>query len=206
MLRPQIGRSEVERILARVGAIPGGDSGAFKPGRLALLGIRGYYMDSMGERGKNDRGIYDDAIVAAFVRLGKVEKIWAFNANTDPSIHRKAIAVLRPGSWRYQIGIHGLAKPKSQQYRALVQAGAVTVDRDGIGADTGWFGINIHRGGETTTSSLGCQTIHPAQWDEFMRIVEAKRGKVTDSATREVTDQELIRYELVTEEFRRRLS
>jgi hypothetical protein len=29
---------------------------------LALLAVRGCFRDSMGEPGKNDRGIYDDAV------------------------------------------------------------------------------------------------------------------------------------------------
>ena len=37
--------------------------------------------------------------------------------------------------------------------------------------------INIHRGGNTTTSSEGCQTIPPRQWDTFIAQVDtlAKR-------------------------------
>ena len=135
---------------------------------VILVGKPGYYL-SMGKAGQNDRGIYDDAIFlispTAFV---------TFNANTDPSIFRPRIATLRPGKWLYKIGIHGLSKPKEQQYKALVQAAPVTVGRDGQGLDTGWFGINIHRGGRNSTSSLGCQTIPPDQWPEFIAIVEAE--------------------------------
>lgn len=135
--------------------------------RPALVGRRGYYRDTMGEKGKNDRNLYDDALW-----LVGPDVFRAFNANTDPSRRFPGVAVLRPGVWRYKPGIHGLSRPKSQQYPALVQASPVTVDRDEKGADTGWFGINIHRGGQyTSTSSLGCQTVHPSQWNEFYREV-----------------------------------
>lgn len=117
--------------------------------KVKLLGVRGYYQDTMGAVGKNDRGIYDDAIF-----LVTPTGYAAFNANTDPSVTRTGVAVLKPGLWLYKIGIHGLNKPKPKRYKALVQAAPVTVTRDGQGDDTGWFGINIHRGSETTTSSL----------------------------------------------------
>jgi hypothetical protein len=94
----------------------------------------------------------------------------AFNANCDPSRTERGIARLCVGRWKYRPGIHNLSKdPKEHpHYEALVQAGHVTVDRGAGNLDTGFFGINIHCGGNTTTSSLGCQTIPPAQWgDKF---------------------------------------
>ena len=59
----------------------------------------------------------------------------------------------------------------------------MTVLRDGRRRESGWFGINIHRGGHTTTSSLGCQTIHPPQWPAFIALVKQEmrresRGRI----------------------------
>lgn len=144
---------------------------------LMLLGCRGYYRDTLGAPGANDRGIYDDAI---FVISPNVYA--TFNANTDPSITRPNIAMLMNGVWRYKKGKHKINSPNG--YPALVQASAVTVLRDDNEdpgqepqVDTGWFGINIHKGGLNTTSSEGCQTIYPTQWDGFRELVyaEAKR-------------------------------
>lgn len=157
--RPRIGRNAIEQILhqAKVTEV------------VAIVGIRGYYRDSMGEPGVNDRGIYDDALTiispSAFV---------TFNGNVDPSVYRPAIAVLQPGVWRYKIGTHGLNKPASQRNKALVQAAPVTVLRDKGGFDTGMFGINIHRGSRSGTSSLGCQTIPPDQWPAFIALIESE--------------------------------
>lgn len=141
---------------------------------VALYFRRGYYLRTMGNPVRNDRGIYDDA---AFLVSPSAFLSW--NANTDPSIRREGIAVLRPGVWRYRIGIHGLSRPRRDQYEALVQAARVTVRRDGVGDDTGWFGINIHRGENSTTSSIGCLTIPPAQWPEFIGAVKREMRKYT---------------------------
>lgn len=136
-------------------------------GRVHLVGVRGYYLDSMGEAGKNDRGIYDDAIA-----IVSPEGIMTFNANCDPAVYRKGIANLVKGEWLYRIGIHNISKAKNRQYKALVQASSVTVHRDGVGLDSGMFGINIHRGDKFSVSSEGCQTIYPTQYLCFINTVE----------------------------------
>lgn len=134
---------------------------------VIVVGVRGYYRDSMGAKGKNDRGMYDDAVF-----IYTPDHFSSYNANTDPSRSGfnanvgKGYAVLDAGVWRYKIGQHGVSKGKP--YRACVQAQSVGVTRDGGKKETGWFGINIHRGGRNGTSSEGCQTIVPQQWEEFI--------------------------------------
>ncbi|WP_439471319.1 hypothetical protein [Brevundimonas sp.] len=168
--RPKLTRLELHAALvgrfgaAEVKRLGWGDT-------LIIVGVRGYYRDTMGVVGENDRGLYDDALF-----LVGPSEFEAFNGNTDPSKFRpgrgdgagKGMASLKPGIWpAFQFGKH------KQQYEALVQtAGKVTVVRDGLDGAyerTGYFGINIHRGGNTTTSSEGCQTIPPDQWPRFIQ-------------------------------------
>lgn len=157
---PQITR---EQLLARVPMLTREQTAG-----VFLVGIRGYYRDSMGRANVNDRGIYDDAMI-----LVGHNHFSTYNANTDPSASfKKHLATLRPGIWSYKLGIHGLNRPAAQRYQALVQAAVVTVDRDGEKSDTGFFGINIHRGSTNSTSSAGCQTIVPAQWPSFIAAVK----------------------------------
>lgn len=140
-----------------------------------VFGWRGYFLDSMGLAGHNDRAIYDDA---CFLWSPVPGASVAFNFNTDPSRFRagyghdedtKGMAVLKaPGVYSYKIGLH------KGEYKALVQAGPVDVIRDGNPPYPahGWFGINIHRGGVNGTSSLGCQTVPPSQWNDFIHTVQ----------------------------------
>lgn len=143
----------------------------------ALLGRRGYYRDSMGVSGRNDNGIYDDAIFLVSPNCYK-----AFNANTDPSKIHTGVATLRTGLWLYKVGTHGLSRPKEKRYTALVQAKEVWVDRAETPADFGFFGINIHKGSLNSTSSEGCQTIYPTQWNDFIASVQ-KELKAFDRLT-----------------------
>jgi hypothetical protein len=145
---------------------------------VVLVGVRGYYLNSMGRPGVNDFGVYDDALI--LVSSGG-ETYATFNANTDPSrlgynkAAGKQMAVLKPGLYHYKLGLHGITR--GNPYQALVQAGEVTVLR-GDKEEAGWFGVNIHRGSNNSTSSQGCVTLPPAQWPAFIALVkmELKRS------------------------------
>jgi len=133
---------------------------------VRVLGVRGYYKSTMGNPAKNDRGIFDDAIFIVAPDL-----FAAFNANTDPSLYRPGIATLvAPQMVLYAPGIHGISGKNPRP--AFRQQSRVTVMRDGNPApitDTAKapFWINIHDGGNNTTSSEGCQTIYKPQWENF---------------------------------------
>lgn len=152
--RPQLTRPTVEAMLHVAGV----------KDLVAVLAIRGYCLATMGDPKRNDRGIYDDAIfVVAPTVFG------AFNANTDPSVNRAGIASLCLGVHRYRPGNHGLSKPGGgyPAFRPATPGEQLPVTRDGVVNPKPGIAINIHRGSNSTTSSEGCQTIPPAQWDEF---------------------------------------
>ena len=146
---------------------------------LSVVGIRGYYLDSMGVKGENDRGMYDDAFF-----LISPDSFASFNANVDPSRVRngwgvgaqKGMASLKKGLYKaHTFGYH------KNLYLALVQRrGVVTVIRDGTPpySDTGYFGINIHKGPENSTGSLGCTTIPASQWGGFINLAKSEAIKI----------------------------
>lgn len=139
---------------------------------VCLVGIRGYYSETFQPSG-NNRGIYDDAMVLLSPSVHAT-----FNANTDPSIYRKGIAVLKTGVHRFRKGNHGISRPDGG-YPALRPANAkeelpVTRDKEG---DSMGIAINIHRGSYNSTSSAGCQTIYPSQWDGFINLVYTEMAR-----------------------------
>jgi lysozyme len=153
---------------------------------VALIGFRGYYQDTMGVPGKNDRGIYDDCI--CIVAPGIFS---AYNANTDPSRHKPGVASLIPGVYPYHKGKHGITTHADGGYWAFRPATpneAVPVTRDGQEGTSMGIAINIHKGGYNSTSSEGCQTIYPDQWLEFQTTVYGLMTKYK---------QDLIQYCLI---------
>ena len=145
---------------------------------VVLVGVRGYYRDTMGKPGMNDRGIYDDAFF-----IVSPTHFSAWNANTDPSVARKGIATLIPGVHRYRKGMHGVTRGNPYPaFRPATKDEELPVMRDGEARASVGVAINIHRGGINTTSSLGCQTVPPVQWDGFYAALsgELKRHGVKD--------------------------
>lgn len=144
-----------------------------------LFGVRGYYFRTMGKSDRNDRNIYDDAIF-----LVSPNVFAAFNANTDPSPFRSGVATLLPGWHLYRKGRHGISRgPGYPALRPATAGERLPVKRDGekaIPSARPGVAINIHRGGYSTTSSLGCQTIYPTQYDAFINLVylEMDRAKI----------------------------
>lgn len=140
--------------------------------RFVIVCCRGYYQDSMGKPGRNDRGIYDDAF---FVRNLDTGLCAPFNGNADPSLYKLRVASVKADQvvW-YKKGKHGLSRADGG-YWALRQARPVVVRRDdGKGGYTedkpGWPWTNLHRGSTGGTSSLGCLTVPPSQWDAFREL------------------------------------
>jgi lysozyme len=156
--RPQASLSKIEAIMRSAFSL-----GTPLPD-VCVVGVRGYYEDSMGKPGENDRGIYDDAIF-----LVTKDRFASFNGNTDPSRFKHGIATLIPGVHWYHPGNHGISKPGGgyPAFRPATPDEALPVMRDGHAGKSDGIAINIHKGGYSTTSSAGCQTIHPDQWDEF---------------------------------------
>lgn len=168
--RPRQTRIETMRQVDSVIASCVGESASYNTEvwpEVFVLARRGYYRDTMGVRGKNDRAIYDDAF---FVVSPTVYR--PFNGNVDPSPkHRKHVAsVIAPQVLWFIPGTHWGKIP----HKAFRQYSKFHVMRDDEGKDFGMFGINNHRGGRTGTSSLGCLTVPPAQWDEYRDLINAQ--------------------------------
>jgi len=170
MQKPNLPAIDARKVLKAKGF----ETGAARP--VVVIGVRGYFLNSMGAAGKNDRGIYDDAAIVCLT-----DRCLNFNFNTDPSAYREGIATLALGIWYFIAGKHKVNYDAPRGYPAFRQFGQVKVLRDGEPSEVGNFGINLHHGGNSGTSSLGCQTVPPDQWDEFRTTVYKALG-TSDSA------------------------
>lgn len=162
MKQPQLKEDEIRAILTANGV---------DQRKMTVVAIRGYYLDSMGKPGRNDRRIWDDAMFVVWP-----DGIARFQANTDPNGYRKGrgtgrgkgMAMLKPGIHKYGTGKH-------KGRVAFRQTEKFTVIRDGNPPyeHCGMHAINLHDGGYTSTSSLGCQTLSKAgnTWLRFRQLV-----------------------------------
>lgn len=144
--------------------------------KVKVLFVRGYYQDSMGKTGANDRKMYDDAVF-----VSSPDGVENYNGNSDPGVYRPRVATIKANqAIQYKPGIHGYNR-KDGGYPAFRQHTNCTVQRDKKGGgfydDTGMFHVNLHRGGVNSVSSLGCLTIPPHQWNEFRDHVNAMLDK-----------------------------
>lgn len=173
--RPQQTREETLAILSKHGV--NADKG------VVLLGVRGYYKDSMGKAGVNDMDIYDDAVFVV-----SPDCYQSFNFNTDPSKHYGTkLAKLDPGVYRYYMGDHHIGTPKA--YKALrpyPEGVKLPCTRDGVKSLCA--NTNIHEGGNDQpgdlhdfTGSMGCQTVPKGQFrpepKDFQPLVYAQMEK-----------------------------
>lgn len=162
--RPKLAREDAEKIItAKLGA---------NAPKLVLVGIRGYYSNSMGPTPNNDINLYDDAMAV----VGS--KYETFNANTDPSFvkrRNKSLAFLKEGVYKFAKGKH---KGRYNALRAFPEGVELPVTREG--KDSIATFINIHKGGTAGTDvvwSEGCQTIPKTQYDEFIDLVYKEMDK-----------------------------
>jgi len=162
--KPKATRGLIEAIIAdqwrhtgAVGAIPA----------VCLVGVRGYYSETFAPAG-NNRSVYDDALF-----IVGPETFAAWNANTDPSAWKPKVATLKTGIHWYRPGKHGISRPGGgyPAFRPATKNEELPVTRDGASVPWPGVAINIHRGGRNTTSSEGCQTIPPDQWDAFHAVL-----------------------------------
>src|SRR5574343_577565 len=149
--RPKATRKEVLDMIGN----PAGITQAF------LVGVRGYYRDTMGKAGANDQGMYDDAIY-----LITPTRFVSYNANTDPQKVGAKLAKLDAGTYLFYRGKH---KQKYDALRTYPEGKRLPCTRDGVKSMCQY--INIHRGGKTDTFSAGCQTIWPDQYEGFINDV-----------------------------------
>jgi len=148
-----------------------------------------YNLNIIGIRSREHKpNSFDDRMCMVFKnKRGWVTRTW--ECTTEPGkywlenpINISGTAVLVPGQYR---GVYKIGKHRGQ-YDALVQTGGRVktyrdankddiIDADITSAETGYFGINIHKAGKNSTRidkwSAGCQVFKRASdFNEFMRI------------------------------------
>jgi lysozyme len=195
MKTPQLNEKELRAIL---------EANGVNQSKVAVVAIRGYYLDSMGVRGVNDRKIYDDAMF--IVHPDGIER---FQSNTDPNGYRKGSgAGSKKGMAMLKPGIHRFGKGSHKGVQAFRQCERFTVIRDGDPPyeDLGYHAINLHSGGYSSTSSLGCQTIPKSTWARFKATLYSLLDEYKNPIRKNDWDQRVrsFDYVLIEESERRK--
>lgn len=138
--------------------------------KVSLIFIRSYYLDSMGDVGKGDSNIYDDAVYV--VAPGFRD---SFNANTEASFKKKngrSQATMNLGKYLYYKGKH---KNKYDALRPYPEGVTLQCTREGKPSTCSH--TNIHKGGSRASFDVvwseGCLTIPDIQYKEFQTRVYA---------------------------------
>lgn len=138
---------------------------------VLLIGVRGYFLNTVGAAFANDFNAWDDAMLV--YENGTLLK--TFNANTDPSKLKQEIAMLDTGVYQFAKGTH---KNRILAFRAYPEGVKLPCKRQDFSGN--WHKslcsyINIHDGGLENTWSEGCQTIinqgNQKQFNEFRDLV-----------------------------------
>jgi lysozyme len=134
---------------------------------VVCIGIRGYFLDSVGLANRNDYNVWDDVIGWHSPRDNS-----AFAGNTDPSFVKSSagreLAKLNLGVYTFIPGHH---KKVAKAFRAYPEGTSLPCTRNGKPSTCSY--IDIHPGGVGTWSE-GCQTLPPPNWTKFQPEVYAE--------------------------------
>lgn len=138
---------------------------------VLIVGVRGYFLNTVGRPGVNDLNVWDDAILV----YENGQLLRTFNANTDPSKSKQNLAMLDPGVYQFYKGKHKGRILAFRAYPEGVRLPCKRQDFSGVWRKSLCSAINIHDGALYDTWSAGCQTIvnQPPhrQFNEFRDLV-----------------------------------
>lgn len=131
---------------------------------LILLGIRNPKIN-----------FYDDEL-AVYSR--QTNAVVSFNFNADPSafvIRNEPKAILKKGVHFYRISYHKINDSKRRRFalRPATHGEQLPVwrkQKNGKIVSSVGVAINLHDGGDDSTWSEGCQTVHRSQYQEFLNL------------------------------------
>lgn len=168
-----------------------------------------YNLNLIGLRSSNTNANEFNDLLCVLFSINSVQQLLVFNFTSDPGVYYRenplnvdGTAIVAPGQYPglWQLGNH------QSRYRALIQAGQVSVyrdnDKDGDidmqpgRLQTGHFGINCHRAhasgfnNQVDKWSAGCQVLaDPLEFDILMALCERAAKTWGNSFTYTLLDE-----------------